>query len=704
MSGLPEQNSDLVPWNPRLRAFYFGADYNPEQWMGEPGSPDERIWLEDMRLMQQAHLNVAAVGIFSWSSLQPDERTFVFDWLDRVLDLLHEHGIYACLGTATAALPAWVPDAYPDILPVDAQGVRRAYGQRQNYCPTSPDFRRLAAGLVRRLAERYRDHPALLNWHVSNEYYGGATDQGIPCHCPRCQERFRQWLRERYGSLAALNRAWMTAFWSHTYTAWEQIRTPGPQADHSVQGQVLDFMRFVSAMYLECYLNERDILREITPGIPVTTNVLGVPRYLDLFTWASHLDVMSMDSYPTRKTHPADVAFQYDAMRSLKGGQPFILMEQTPSQTHWKAQNPLKRPGVMRLLSYQALAHGADAIQFFQWRQSRGSVEMFHGAIVNHVGHEHTRVFREVAELGAELQALSYGENCDLLRSRTRARVALLIHWPNWWNVEFLPGPSDQIRYLEEVMLYYRALWKQHIEVDIIAPDADLAAYDLVCAPLLHMVSASAGSAIERYVVEGGTFVTGYFSGVVDECALAWSGGYPGPLRKTLGIWVEEYDPLEPDMSNTVVVPEGSRLAAGRYRCERWCDLLHLEGAQALASFGEDFYAGSPAITEHRLGAGRAFYVATRPEEALIAALVALICKDLQLTSPIEAPEQIEIAWRHGSAASYAFLLNHSDADAEIVLPEAMRDALSGQVYARMLRLPARGVAIVSRAGADMND
>jgi beta-galactosidase len=448
-------------------------------------------------------------------------------------------------------------------------------------------------------------------------------------------------------------------------------------------------------MYLECYLNELEVLRELTPDVPVTTNMMGAFKGLDLFSWAPHLDMISWDSYPAHDLHPAHIAFQHDLMRGLKDGQPFILMEQTPSQVQWMEQNPLKRPGVMRLLSYQAIAHGADAIQYFQWRQSWGSGEMFHGAIVSHAGHEHTRVFREVAALGEELRALSAGPGRALLGSRVPARVALVFSWPNWWNVEFLPGPSNQLRYLDEVLLYYRALWKKHLAVDLISPDADLSSYALVVAPLLNMVSTVQGKRIERYVEQGGVFVTSYFSGVVDEHALAWLGGYPGPLRRTLGLWVEEFDPLLPEMSNTLVVPADSRLAAGQYACQRWCDVLHLEGARALASFGEDFYAGYPAVTEHALGAGRAYYIATHPEDSLIEELVDLWCGDLGLSGLFVACEDVEIVERRNATNGYVFLLNHAPTPSEVALPQPMTDLLSGTTYSGTIQMPARGVLIL---------
>lgn len=674
----------VTPLTPGLPAFYFGGDYNPEQWTPALGYEGETVWREDIRLMRLAGVNVATVGVFSWVSLQPNELTFTFGWLDRVLDLLHENGIRTCLATATAAQPAWLSAAYPDALPVDEHGHRHRQGQRQNYCPTSQDFRRLTGGMARAMAERYKDHPALLLWHISNEY-------GPYCYCERCADRFRQWLQGRYGCLGEINRRWTTAFWSHTYTAWEQIIPPGPLADQSIQGQLLDYRRFMSDMLLECYLIEVEILRAITPEVPITTNLMGTYKPLDYFAWAPHLDVISWDSYPQLAEHPSEAAFRHDLMRGLKGGQPWLLMEQTPTQVQWAPHNPLKRPGVMRLQSYQAIAHGSDAVMYFQWRQSRGSAEKYHGAVVAHVGHEHTRAFREVAALGAELARLDTG----ILGTRVPARVALVFSWPNWWNVEFTPGPSSSIRYVDEVQRYYRALWERSIGVDVVSPDMPLDGYDLVVAPLLNMVGAEQAAAIEQYVEGGGAFLTTYFSGMVDENDRAWLDGYPGPLRRTLGIWVEEFDPLLPGMSNRVVVPTGAPFAAGPYACDLWCEVVHLEGAMALASFGEDFYAGAPAITEHRLGRGRGLYVATRPEQALVGELVGYLLADLGIAAPLQAQPSVEVLQRAGDGRTYTFVLNHGATEATVELSGAMWDLIGGKVHTGSLDVAAHDVAIL---------
>ncbi|HZR42257.1 MAG TPA: beta-galactosidase [Ktedonobacteraceae bacterium] len=665
-------------------AILYGGDYNPEQWISQEDGSLNSVWQEDLRLMHKAGINLVTLGVFSWASLQPTEDTFTFDWLDQILDQLAEQHIFVCLGTGTAAQPAWLSAAYPDVLPVNEWGMRRWHGRRLNYCPTNVDFRRLAQNMGRVLAERYGNHPALLLWHVSNEY-------GPSCYCDHCAMRFREWLQQRYGSLEELNRRWVTAFWGHTYTSWEQIQPPSQLGERSIQSLTLDYQRFLSDMNLECYRAEEAILHELTPHIPVMTNFHGLQRQLDYFSWAPYQDIIGWDSYPRHDAHPSTSAFYFDLMRSLKDGQPWLLMEQTPSQVQWHPENPLKRPGVMRLQSYQALAHGSNSVLFFQWRQSRVGEEMYHGAIVSHAGHEHTRVFQEVAMLGAELRSLKP----DLLATRLHARAALLMSWPNWWAVENPHVPSQRLRYLEELQCYYQALWKRNIPVDIISPDDALEGYDLVLAPLFNLISQEQGTAIERYVEQGGTFLTTYFSGVIDENHCAWLGGAPGPLRRTLGIWVEEFDPLPEGVTNTLVSTPEAEGWEESYSCEHWCEVVHLEGAQVLSVFGADFYAGRPAITMHALGNGRAFYVATRPDAACLDTLIGDLVQQISTHHELLAPQGVEVTQRHGEQTTYTFLLNHLRTEQDVTLFQPMRDILTQQVYEQELRLPAFGVAIL---------
>lgn len=663
----------------------FGGDYNPEQWTPSMGYPAESVWKDDVRLMQRAGVNTVCIGIFSWAALQPDEATYEFAWLDRVFELLGDGGIGVCLATATAAHPAWLTATYPDVMLVDEWGRRRRHGVRMQFCPTSPDFRRLGQALVRQLADRYGANPALQMWHVSNEY-------GPTCRCARCAAQFRTWLESRYGSLAAVNEHWVSAFWGHTYTAWEQIEPPGPLGEISMQGLSLDYRRFISDMNLECYQGEAAILRELAPNVPVFTNFHGTTD-IDYFDWAPHQDLITYDSYPYPDDPPEKTALRFDLMRGLKGGAPWLLLEQTPSQTQWQPYNPLRRPGQVRLHSFQAIAHGSGGAMFFQWRQARGSEEMHHGAVVDHSGREDTRVFGEVAALGKELESLG----SRLSGGTTPAHVALIYSWPNRWALDFPRRLSAALDYEAEVLRYYGALWRRNIAVDIISPDAPLAGHDLVIAPLLHMVTEPQAAAFEQYVKAGGIFLTTYFSGVIGEDARAWLGDRPGPaaLQRTLGIRVEAVDPFVPGHTNRILPVNPALAGESDDACDMWAEVVHLDGARALATFADDFYAGSPAVTEHAYGKGRALYVATRPAPGFLDRLVGRIVDERGLAGPIPGPAGVEVTQRRTADETLTFVLNHGAGVCDVPLPAPMRDLLSGRLVRDSLSLRPRDVAIL---------
>jgi beta-galactosidase len=662
------------PINPRAPFVWHGGDYNPEQWPRE-------IWDQDVALMQQCHFDVATVGVFSWVELQPAEDRFEFGWLDEVIEKLHAVGRRVCLATPTAAQPAWMSRRYPDMLRADDTGRRKHHGNRTNYCPCSPDYRRLAAQIATRLAERYARHPALVAWHISNEY-------SDPCYCETCAAAFRGWLRRKYGTLDELNSRWWTRFWSHTYTDWAEIEPPYSNGENHLHGLTLDYRRFQSDSMLECYKLERDAIRALSPDIPITTNMMGTFPHLNYRAWAKELDVVSWDCYPRPNAAPSDIAFLHDLNRGLKDGQPFMLMEQTPSSQNWQPVNALKRPGVLRLWSYVALAHGADTIMYFQWRRGRGGCEKFHGAVVEHAGRSDTRVFREVAELGAELARLGDAT----LGATTPARVALLFDWENWWSIDAAVGPIQDKAYVETVRRHYGALWRRGLPVDIVFADSDLSGYDLVIAPMLHLVTPAMGERITTLVERGGTFVTTYFSGVVDDTNLAHEG-YPGPLSDVLGIWVEEIDALYPGQTNHIVMADGG----ARYECGKLCEIVHAEGAEVLATYGRDFYAGAPVLTRNRFGRGQALYIASDPEDSFLDELYGQLAAEQSIAAPLAAPAGVEVAVRETAESRIVCLLNHGEAPQRVELPAEQRydDLLRGEAVAGVIELAARDVRIL---------
>jgi len=672
---------------PKFPVVYYGGDYNPDQW-------PEEIWQEDMRLFKKAGINIVTVPVFSWAKLQPEENRYNFKWLDKVLDMVHDNGLAVCLATSTAAQPAWMSKKYPDILPVDFEGRRRKHGGRVNFCPNSPVYRHYSGKLAGKLAERYKNHPALAVWHVGNEY-------GTYCYCETCEKAFREWLKKRYGTIEELNRNWNMSFWGHTVYDWDEIVAPSSLNEMwkdgwlertTFQGIALDYKRFMSESSLNCYKNEVEAIRRECPNVPVTTNLMGGPfKPLDYFKWAEHMDVVSWDNYPSITSPVNSIAYMHDLMRGLKGGQPFMLMEQTPSQTNWSPYNSLKRPGVMRLMSYQAMARGSDTVMFFQLRRSIGACEKYHGAVIDHVGHEHTRVFRECAQLGEELKKLT-----PVLGSRLKSRVAIVFDWENWWAVELSSGPTIQLNYPEQVMKYHKAFYDRNIQVDVVKPDSDLSGYDIVVAPTLYMVKEGVAKNLEGFVEKGGTLVSTFFSGIVNESDLVTLGGYPGELRALLGIWVEEVDALEPSMRNSVVMKLEAGALKGTYECGMICDVLHCETAEVLAEYGQDFYAGTPAVTVNAYGRGNAYYVATDPEQRFIDDFISVLLNEKGITAPFESQPGIEITQRFRENKIYTFLLNHNAYEAEVDIKDLKAvNLLTGEAAASQLRLEPKGVAIL---------
>ena len=451
-----------------------------------------------------------------------------------------------------------------------------------------------------------------------------------------------------------LNEAWGTSFWSQTYYAWDEVSPPAAAPTFLNPAQQLDWKRFSSDALLSLYLMERDILRVVTPDVPITTNFMGTFKPVDYWRWAPEVDVVANDSYPDPGDGEAGIhaALQSDLMRSLGDGKPWLLMEQAPSQVQWRARNSLKAPGVMRLWSLQAVARGARGVMFFQWRQSQAGAEKFHSGMVPHAGTDH-RVWHEVKDLGAELKELG-----DVSASRVEADVAIVFDWETWWALELDARPSADVRYLEQVYSYYAPLWRQNITVDFVQPDADLSRYKLVLVPNLYLVGDEAAANLERYTEAGGTLAMSFFSGIVDPNDRIRLGGYPAPFRKLLGLTVEEFDALPIGVSNTV---QGEQ----DFSCDLWADVITVEGAQSLATFTRGFYAGRPAVTQYDFGAGRSFYLGTRPDEVGMAWFLDEVCSHAGVQAA-GFPEGIEAVRRVADGYSYLALLNHTDRSVEV--------------------------------------
>ncbi|EJY55577.1 Beta-galactosidase [Alicyclobacillus hesperidum URH17-3-68] len=680
------------PFQSKVNGLLHGADYNPDQWLDSP-----EILAEDIRLMKLARCNVMSVGIFSWASLEPEEGVYSFEWLDSVLDNLVSNGIFVWLATPSGARPAWMAEKYPEVLRVGPNRVRNLFGHRHNHCITSPIYRRKVREMNMRLAQRYAHHPAVLGWHISNEYSGD-------CHCDLCQEAFRSWLKERYGTLENLNKAWWSPFWSHTITKWSQIESPAPHGETMVHGLNLDWKRFTTQNTLDFMRGEIEPLRAANPDLPVTTNFMEAYDGLDYWKFVDDLDVISWDSYPTwhDKSDDTDqaawVSMIHDIKRSMKGGRPFVLMESTPSVTNWQPVSKLKRPGMHLLSCLQAVAHGADSVQYFQWRKSRGSSEKLHGAVVGHAGHHNTRVFSDVMQVGKILEELA-----GVAGKTVKPEAAVIFDWENRWAIRDAQGPRNAgMHYEQTVHEFYQGLWENGIPADVINMDVDFTPYRLLIAPMLYMVRPGVGERIAEFVKNGGTFVATYWSGIVNETDLTFLGGFPGPLRETLGIWSEEIDALHDHDSNHIVMVEGNELdMRGTYTAYELCDLIHVETAEVLARYGDDFYKGRPALTVNQFGKGSAYYVASRNQAPFHREFVAKIVQRHNLTKVlnVELPHGVTVQLRTDGHTDHLFVMNFTSEMKVVPLGEEhhLTDALTKEGVSNSLTLAAYDVKVLTR-------
>ncbi|GAB7033030.1 beta-galactosidase [Streptomyces sp. NPDC021749] len=659
---------------------HFGGDYNPEQW-------PEEVWAEDLELMKAAHVTMVTAGIFSWAKVEPRPGQWDFGWFDRVMDGLAGAGIAVCLATMTASPPPWLSRAHPEILPEGPDGQRRWPGGRQHYCPSSPVYRAHAVRLVEQLATRYADHPALAMWHVGNEY-GCHTRQ---CFCDVSAADFRRWLRTRYDGIDALNAAWSTAFWSQGYSDFDEVLPPRTAPTFPNPAQQLDYLRFGDEALRACYMAEKAVLNRLTPTIPVTTNLMPQHKPVDAFAWAPHMDAMALDFYqdPYAADDHVRAGYVFDLMRSARSGQPWLLLEQAPSAVNWRPRNGPKPPGAMRLWSWQAVAQGADAVLFFQWRQSLGGAEKFHSAMVPHGG-TGTRIFREITALGRELAAVPGIEG-----TRSRAEVALLADWHSWWALELDSKPSTALDHSRIALDHYRPLFEAGVACDVIPPQRDLTGYRLVVVPNLYLLTEQDAERLADYVRDGGRLLVSFFSGIVDAHDRVHPGGYPGPLRELLGLRVEEFWPL--DTGRTVGVGDGAYTG----RADLWSESVDLEGAQALARFTDGDLAGRPAVTRHAHGRGTAWYVATRLDPALLRAVLDDVRAEAGVAPVLPGlPPAVQATVREGTDVRYLFLLNHGAEAADVALPRPHRDALARPDGApagpvERITLPPRGVAVL---------
>lgn len=636
--------------------FLHGGDYNPEQWLDNPHIIDL-----DFNYFKKANINNITIGIFSWAKLEPTEGHFDFTWLDDIFKRMEKQNGHVILATPSGAKPRWLAEKYPETLRVEANGQRNIFGERHNHCFTSPVYRKKVQIINQKLAERYGKKSSLILWHISNEF-GGA------CYCDLCQTAFRDWLKEKYKTLANLNHAYWADFWSHTYTDWQQVHSPAPQGDSNLLGLNLDWHRFVTDQTIDFYENETNPLRKLTPNIPITTNFMGgnppeshVHYDLDYQKFAKHVDIISWDSYPnwgngyeSTKKLAMKTALMNDVMRSLKN-QNYLIMESTPSQVNWHPFNRPKLPGMHLMGSLQQIAHGANSVNYFQLHQSRGSSEMFHGAVIDHSLSDQTRVFKEVSAVGDTLKKLKPA----LHANHQLAKVAIVYDYDNMWALDDARNYANETKkYWQTIQNHYQFFWEHDIPVDLISTQDCLTNYQLVIDPLHFMMNQQFADKLKHFVTAGGILIGTYLTGRVDENFLAYLGGWPKALQDIYGIDFIETDTLYPEQNNHFIYKDIS------YKTSDYCDVIKLHSAQVLATYSDCFYTNTPSITKNRLGQGYAFYLAARTNTDFLSIFYQDIVNDYKLVNslPIHKDNsEISIQTRSDSNATYYFIINFSE-------------------------------------------
>lgn len=663
-----------------------GGDYNPEQWLQYP-----EILEEDLALMKKANVNCVSLGIFSWASLEPEEGRYDFSWLESMIGRLYENGIRVILATPSGAMPHWLTARYPEVMQTAADGRRNLPGRRHNFCYTSPVMRDKVRRIDEKLSEKFGKNEAVILWHISNEFGGNWSDGA--CHCELCQQAFRRWLKEKYGTLDKLNHAWWNTFWSHTYTDWEQIHSPVPNGESFSHGLNLDWRRFVTAQ-MEDFCREEIRSVHSHSDLPVTTNFMDFFKNLNYQKLHRELDIVSWDNYPLWHIQKDEVpvavraAANHSMMRSLKK-QPFLMMESSPSCVNWSEKSPLKRPGMHALSSLQAVAHGSDSVQYFQWRKSRGAYEKFHGAVIDHKGGGNTRVFREVSELGERLGSIE-----DFIRgSVNRPKAAILFDWENWWALEDAAAPWKTFDYIKEILKHYQVFWENGIEADFISMDDSLEDYALVCAPINYLYKKGYADKVRQYVKNGGLYITTYCSGIVDDTDLCFIGQHP--LEDVLGLSPEETDAPGEGFENSFVY-DGKTYVTGAV-----CDVCRrLSSTKVLSSYQGDYYAGYPVVTENAYGKGFGYYLAAETGLDFLRAFYKNMFEKAGIANPlgVSLPYGVTVTKREGRK-SVVFVMNFLSEPVELTGCGVWRDVETDTVYRDVLSLEGFSCKILTNNG-----
>ena len=678
------------PLDGQQARIWYGGDYNPDQW-------PEEVWDDDVRLMKKAGVNLVSVGIFSWAKIETSESVYDFDWLDRIINKLGEAGIAVDLASATASPPMWLTQAHPEVLWKDYRGDVCQPGARQHWRPTSPVFREYALKLCRAMAEHYKGNPYVVAWHVSNEY---------GCHnrfdySEDAERAFRKWCEERYGTIDAVNDAWGTAFWAQRMNDFTEIVPPRFIGDGNFMnpGKLLDFKRFSSDALKAFYVAERDALAEITPDLPLTTNfmVSASGSVLDYDDWGREVDFVSNDHYfIPGEAHLDELAFSASLVDGIARKDPWFLMEHSTSAVNWRPVNYRKEPGQLVRDSLAHVAMGADAVCYFQWRQSKAGAEKFHSAMVPHTG-EDSAVFRDVCELGADLNTLA--DNGLLGTKLAKSKVAVVFDYESEWASEHTATPTQKVHHVDEPLQWFRALADHGVTADVVPVSSNWDDYEMVVLPSVYLLSEETTRRVRDYVVGGGRLVVTYYTGISDEKDHVWLGGYPGSIRDVVGVRVEEFMPMGDDFPG---VPDRLGLSNGAVAHDIADVIGSVDGsATVLETFRDDPWTGmdgAPAIVANTFGEGRSVYVGARLGRDGIAKSLPEILESLGMTETGENDSRVLRVEREGSDGSrFVFSFNRTHEAVQIPLEGKIVVSSFAEVSGENVSIKPNGVIVTKK-------
>lgn len=678
---------------------YFGVDYYPEQWVypyGGSAENPEGAWETDAELMASIGVNVVRMGEFCWGLLEREEGKYDFDWLRRVMDIMARHDIKVVLGTPTAAPPIWLARKYPEMLPVDERGLVRREGTRRAACFNNDTYWNASKRIVEQLARALGQHPQLIAWQIDSGLGGHQTEWSFN---EDSRLEWQNWLRLKYKTVENLNNLLGLRYLGQVVNSFEEVPMPWHAPTHHNPALLLDWYRFCSDTILAFARMQADVLRQITPNIPITTNLRALYRRFDHFDMAELVDFVSVEGNAAIKNKSAELACEIDMLRSLKkdnirlpdGDIGFWVIEQKAGQVNWQDVNSLVRPGIIRLLTYQLVSRGATGVFFYHWRQPRIGNEKFYGAVLPHHFHAgNDRVFKEIAQIGEELRLLAPA----LAGTKVEAETCILYSHDNDWALQQPIQPTKHFKLREHIQLFYNALHDRNILVDFARPSEDLSRYRLVFAPSLHLLSGAEADRLKLYVQNGGTLVATFNTGLVDEHQIAPDTGYPHDLTDLFGLEVLEFDPLPPGEENHLIF-KGTFPATHMHPARIWCDLIEPQGCQVLATYAKDFYAGRPALTMHTYGLGRAIYLGTMSHQHFYYDLIVWLRQLCNLHPLIKVPDTVEVCLRQKKGNKIFFLLNHQNTPVRIQIYHPMHDYLTGTTISGSYDLPPHGVLVV---------